>query len=129
MTCSTASAKYNNLAISTKVEVEKALVGRDTSESDLRASFRRALSFSIPPPAFYRNYCASAHSNSGLIFGRPLVDAETNQDNVSKVMRICMEEVEKRGLDTNRLYFWVSNQSFMCWEFMFSFTERIVNMQ
>src|ERR1700677_5188203 len=50
MARSTASAKYDNLAISTRVEVEKVLAGRDTSESDLRASFRRAFSFSIPPP-------------------------------------------------------------------------------
>jgi hypothetical protein len=33
--------------MSTRTEVEKALAGTDTS--DLRASFRRALSFSIPP--------------------------------------------------------------------------------
>jgi hypothetical protein len=104
MSCSTASAKYNNLAISTGVEVEKVLAGRDTSESVLRASFRRALSFSIPPPTFYCNYCPGAHSDLDLIFGVPLVDVETNPDNTPKVMRICMEEVEKRGLDTKRIY-------------------------
>jgi hypothetical protein len=104
---STASAKYANLAISTGVEVEKVLAGRDTYESGLRASFRRALSFSIPPPTFYRNFCPGAHTDSALIFGVPLVDLETNQDNVPKVMRICMEEVEKRGLDIKGIY-WVS---------------------
>jgi hypothetical protein len=104
MPCSTACAKYNNLAISTGAEVEKVLAGRDTSEPDLRASFRRAFSFSIPPPTFYRNYYPGAHWYSGLTFGVPLVDVETNQDNVSKVMRICMEEVEKRGLDTKGIY-------------------------
>ena len=102
--CSTASAKYDNLATSTRAEVEKALAGRDTSESDLRASFRRAFAFSIPPPTLYRNYCPGAHSESGLIFGVPLVDVETNQDNVPDVMRICIEEVEKRGLDTKGIY-------------------------
>ena len=104
MARSTASAKYNNVAMSTRVEVEKALAGRDTSESDLRASFRRAFSFSIPPPTLYRNYCPGAHSDSGLIFGVPLVDVETDQDNVPDVMRICIEEVEKRGLDTKGIY-------------------------
>ncbi|KAN0139934.1 Rho GTPase activation protein [Lactarius tabidus] len=98
----TTSAKYDTLAISTRVEVEKVLARKDTSESNLRASFRRALSFSIPPPTFYRNYCPGAHSD--LILGVPLVDLETNPDNVSKVMRICMEEIEKRGLDTKRIY-------------------------
>ncbi|KAN0140274.1 hypothetical protein V8E53_002170 [Lactarius tabidus] len=97
-----ASAKYDNLVIKTRVEVENVLAKKDTSESDLRASFRRVLSSSIPPPTFYRSYCPSAHSD--LIFGGPLVDLETNQDNVSKVMRFCMEEVEKRGLDTRGIY-------------------------
>jgi hypothetical protein len=113
MACSTASAKYNNLAMSTRVEVENVLAGRDTSESNLRASFRHVLSVSIPPPTFYHNYCPGAHSDSSLIFGVPLVDAEANQDNVSKVMRICIEEVEKRGLDTERIY--SVSQSCMYW--------------
>ena len=102
LACSTASTNYNHLAISTGVEVKNAL--GDTSEDDLRASFRRALSFSIPPPTFYRNYCPSAHSELGLTFGVPLVDVETGQDNIPKVMRSCIEEVEKRGLDTKRIY-------------------------
>jgi hypothetical protein len=102
MAYSTASAKYNNLAMSTKVEVENVLTRKDTSGFDLRASFRRVLSFSIPPPTFYRNYCPGSHSD--LIFGVPLVDVETNQDKVSKVMSICMEEVEMRGLDTKTIH-------------------------
>ena len=108
MTYSTASANYGDTASSTRVEVEKALTGRDISESDLRASFRRALSFSIPPPTIYRNYCPGVQPesipDSGMVFGVPLVDVETNQDNVPKVMRICIEEVEKRGLHTKRIY-------------------------
>ncbi|KAN0140281.1 hypothetical protein V8E53_002177 [Lactarius tabidus] len=100
----TASAKYNNLAMSTREEVEKVLARRDTSESNLRASFRRMLSVSIPPLAFYRNYCPGAHSDAGLIFGEHLVDVETDQDNVPKVMRLCMEEVAKRGLDAKGIY-------------------------
>jgi hypothetical protein len=103
MTCSTASAKYD-LARSTRAEVEKVLARRNTSEPDLRASFRHALSSSIPPPIFYRNYCPGTHSDSSLIFGVPLVDLETDQDNVPKVMSICMEEVEKRGLYTKGIY-------------------------
>ncbi len=46
--CSTAYAKYDELAMSTRADVEKALAGTDTS--DLRGSFRSALSFSIPLP-------------------------------------------------------------------------------
>jgi hypothetical protein len=98
--CRTACAKYDDLAKRTRAEVEKALAGTDTS--DLRASFRRALSFSTPPLTLYRNNRASAYSE--LIFGVPLVDLETNQDNVPKVMRMCIEEVEKRGLNTKNIY-------------------------
>ncbi|KAH9008318.1 hypothetical protein EDB85DRAFT_2299641 [Lactarius pseudohatsudake] len=65
------------------------LAGTDTS--DLRASFRGALSFSIPPLTLYRDCRAGAYSD--LIFGVPLVDLEIK---VPKVMRICVEEVEKR---------------------------------
>ncbi|KAH9065848.1 Rho GTPase activation protein [Lactarius vividus] len=81
-------------------EVEKGLARPDTS--DLRASFRRALSLSIPPCTLYRNYHPSAHSDS--IFGVPLVDVTTRQDSVPKVIRMCIEEVEKRGLNTKKIY-------------------------
>ncbi|KAF8256585.1 hypothetical protein EI94DRAFT_1765002 [Lactarius quietus] len=96
ITCAT----YDNLARSTRAEVEKSLAGRDMS--DLRASFRRALSHSIPSPVLYRNYRPGA--NSRLIFGVPLVDLETDQDHVPKVMKMCIEEVEKRGLKTWGIY-------------------------
>ena len=102
MVCSTASAKYDKLALTARVEVKKALAGGDTLDSDLRASFRRALSFSIPPPAFYRNYCPGA--NSDLLFGVPLADLGINEDKVPKVLRLCMEEVEKRGLNAKGIY-------------------------
>ena len=98
-----ASAKYDNLAMSTRVEVEKALASRDTFENDLRASFRCGLSFSVPLPAFYRRYCPGAH-HPDLVFGVPLVDLATNEEKVPKVMRMCMEEVEKRGLSANKIY-------------------------
>ncbi|KAI9460478.1 Rho GTPase activation protein [Lactarius psammicola] len=81
-------------------EVEKGLTKPDTS--GLRASFRRALSFSIPPFTLYRNYHPSAYSDS--VFGVPLVDVTTNQDNVPKVVTICIEEVEKRGLNAKKIY-------------------------
>jgi hypothetical protein len=97
---STACAGYDDLAKSTRAEAEKVLAGTDTS--DLKASFRRALSFSIPPPTLYRNNRPGAYSES--IFGVPLEDLETNRDNVPKVMRMCTEEIEKRGLNTTEIY-------------------------
>ncbi|KAH9168910.1 hypothetical protein EDB89DRAFT_1551647 [Lactarius sanguifluus] len=95
-----ACVKYDDLAMSTRAEVVKALAGTDTS--GLTASFRRALSFSIPPSTLYRNSHPSAYSD--LIFGVPLVDLETNQDNIPKVIKMCIEEVEKRGLNTKKIY-------------------------
>jgi len=94
------AAKYDDVAMNTMTEVEKALAGADAS--DLRASFRRAHSFSIPPFTLYRNYHPGAYSDS--IFGVPLVDILIDQDNVPKVIRMCIDEVEKRGLNTKKLY-------------------------
>ena len=99
--CSTAHGRYHHLAKSTKAKVEKAAAGTD--KSDLRASLRQALTFSIPPPTLYRNNNRSG-PYSHLIFSVPLVDVETNQDNVPKVMRMCIGEVEKRGLNTKNIY-------------------------
>ncbi|KAH9017040.1 hypothetical protein EDB84DRAFT_1442914 [Lactarius hengduanensis] len=96
----TACTTHGKQAMSTSAEVETALAGTDTS--DLRASFGHALSYSIPPLTLYCNYRPNAYSN--LIFGVPLVNLTTNRDNVPKVIRMCIEEVEKRGLDTHKIY-------------------------
>ncbi|KAH9175080.1 Rho GTPase activation protein [Lactarius sanguifluus] len=96
----TVRAKCDNLAKSTGAEVKKALAGTDNP--DLRASFRRALSFSIPPLTLYCNYRPGVYSD--LVFCDPLVALTTDQDNVQKVMRMCIEEVEKRGLNTHKIY-------------------------
>ncbi|KAH9169279.1 Rho GTPase activation protein [Lactarius sanguifluus] len=82
------------------MEVESALAGTDAS--GLRASFGHALSFSIPPLTLYCNYRPNAYTN--LIFGVPLVNLTTNRDNVPKVIRTCIEEVEKRGLNTKGIH-------------------------
>ncbi|KAH9032157.1 hypothetical protein EDB85DRAFT_1956973, partial [Lactarius pseudohatsudake] len=86
---------HDDLAMITMAEVEKVLAGIDTS--NLKASFRQALSFSIPPITLYRNYRPSTYSDSDLIFGVPLVNLTTDRDNVPQVMRMCIDEVEKRG--------------------------------
>ena len=100
MVCSSARTNCNNLAMNTRAEVKKALGGADVS--GLRASFGHALSFSIPPLTLYCNYRRDAYSD--LVFGVPLVDLSTNQDNVPNVIRVCIEEVEKRGLNTHKIY-------------------------
>ncbi|KAH9032135.1 hypothetical protein EDB85DRAFT_2145695 [Lactarius pseudohatsudake] len=78
-----ACVKYDNLAMSTRAEVEKALAGTDTS--GLTASFRHSLSLSIPPLALYCNHLPDAYSD--LIFGVPFLDLTTNEDNVPKLRR------------------------------------------
>ncbi|KAN0140313.1 hypothetical protein V8E53_002209 [Lactarius tabidus] len=94
-----ACAKHEDIARSTGAEVESALAGTDMP--DLRVSFGRALSFSTPPLTLYRN---RPGGYSSLIFGVPLVDHEMNEDKVPKVMRMCIDEVEKRGLDIDKIY-------------------------
>jgi len=96
----TTCAKQAHLAMSTKAKAEKVL--DTTDKSYLRASFRQALSFSIPPLTLYRNDRHGGYSH--LIFGVPLVDHATSEGNVPKVMTMCMEEIEKRGLNINGLY-------------------------
>jgi hypothetical protein len=103
MSCSKECTKHKDIAKSTEVEVENALDGKDTS--DLKVSFRRAISFSTPPLVLYRNNHCGGYSN--LTFGVPLVDLEMNGYKVPKVMRMCIDEVEKRGLNDDDIY-WVS---------------------
>jgi hypothetical protein len=100
MACSKACAKHDDIAKSTQVEVDNALGGTDTS--DRKVSFSRAISFSTPPLVLYRNYHPGGYSN--LIFGVPLVDQGVNKDMVPKVMRMCIDEVEKRGLNDDDIY-------------------------
>jgi hypothetical protein len=83
-----------------RATVEKVFDGTDTS--GLRASFGHAFSLSIPPLTLYCNYRPEPYSE--LIFGVPLLNPATSQDNVPKVIRMCIKEVEKRGLDTHKIY-------------------------
>ncbi|KAH9027950.1 hypothetical protein EDB85DRAFT_1972361 [Lactarius pseudohatsudake] len=95
--------KHTYLAINTRSEVEKALACPDPH--DLAASFRRALTFATPPVTFYRNFRVGGYSDA--IFGVTLADYASSRDRedvVPKIIRVCMEEVEKRGLNANKIY-------------------------
>ena len=100
MAYSKACTKNDVIARRTGAEVGSALSGTETS--DLKVSFRQTLYFSTPPLTLYRNCRPGGYSN--LIFGVPLVDLGTNEENVPKVMRMCIEEVEKRGLNVDKIY-------------------------
>ncbi|KAI9455781.1 hypothetical protein BJY52DRAFT_622458 [Lactarius psammicola] len=95
--------KHTYLAINTRSEVGKALASPDTH--DLAASFRRSLAFSTPPVTFYRNFRVGGYSDA--IFGVTLADYASSRDRediVPKIIRVCTEEVEKRGLSANKIY-------------------------
>ncbi|KAI9433320.1 hypothetical protein H4582DRAFT_1988472 [Lactarius indigo] len=95
--------KHTYLAITTQSEVEKALAGPNTQ--DLGASFRRALTFATPPVTFYRNFRVGGYSDA--IFGVTLADYASSRDRediVPKIIRVCTEEIEQRGLNTNKIY-------------------------
>ena len=100
MASSKACAKNDDIAKRTGAEVENALSGTDAS--DLKACFRQALYFSTPPLILYRIDRPGGYSNS--IFGVPLVDLTLNEEKVPEVMRMCIEEVEKRGLNIDKIY-------------------------
>ena len=97
-----ASKTYHDLATGTRSGVGKALNWSD--DTDLAGSFRRAFSLSVPPLTLYRNYRSSVYSN--LTFGVPLVDPTANQYDVPvpNVIGMCIAEVEKRGLNANKIY-------------------------
>ena len=98
----TASKTYCDLATGTRSGAGKALNWSD--DFDLTGPFRRAFSLSVPPLTLYRNYRSSGYSN--LSFGVPLVDPTANQYDapVPNVIRMCVAEVEKRGLNANKIY-------------------------
>ena len=97
-----ACTKNDVIAKGTRAAVESALSGTLADMSDLKMSFRQTFYFSTPPLTLYRNCRPGGYSN--LIFGVPLVDLGMNEENVPKVMRMCIEEVEKRGLNVGRVY-------------------------
>jgi len=71
----------------------------------LAASLRRSLALSIPPPTLYYNYQVGECQD--LIFGVSLADYATArgiENDVPKVLKICIEEMDKRGLDAEGIY-------------------------
>ncbi|KAI0252694.1 hypothetical protein BJV78DRAFT_331476 [Lactifluus subvellereus] len=96
-------ATQNCLAIHARSAVEK--VSGETDTSILGASLRRSLALSIPQPTLYYNYHVGECQD--LIFGVTLVDyatARASENEVPKTLRICIDEVDKRGLDAEGIY-------------------------
>lgn len=102
-TCSATFTTQSHLATNARTVVEK--VSSETDTSVLAASLRRSLAVSTPPPTLYYNYHVGECQD--LIFGVTLVDYATargSENDVPKIIRICIEEVDRRGLDAEGIY-------------------------
>ncbi len=80
-------------------------ISAETDTSILAASLRSSLALSIPPRTLYYNYDVGECPD--LVFGVSLVDyatARESQNNVPNILRLCIEEVDKRGLEAEGIY-------------------------
>jgi len=93
----------NYLASHARSAVEK--ISAETDTCLLAASLRRSLALSIPPATLYYNYHVGECQD--LIFGVSLADyatARSSENDVPKILRICIDEIDKRGLDAEGIY-------------------------
>ena len=71
----------------------------------LSTSLQHSLSPTIPRPIFYDNYHVGECPD--LVFGCKLVDyamAPGGENSVPKILRVCIEEVNRRGLQVTGIY-------------------------
>lgn len=99
----TVCTMHNDLATDARSAVEN--ISAETDTSILAASLRSSLALSIPPRTLYHNYDVGECPD--LVFGLSLADyatARESQNNVPTILRLCIEEVEKRGLEAEGIY-------------------------
>ncbi|KAI0047664.1 RhoGAP-domain-containing protein [Auriscalpium vulgare] len=70
----------------------------------MSGSVRRSLALAIPKPVLYYNYQVGECRD--LIFGVSMVDYATARglEDAPKIIRLCIQEVDKRGLTTEGIY-------------------------
>ena len=72
----------------------------------LTANIPRLLTLATPKPQYYENFVVGECRD--LIFGVSLVDYATakglGEGDVPKIVRICIKEIEQRGLDAEGIY-------------------------
>ncbi|KAI9512277.1 hypothetical protein F5148DRAFT_1163734 [Russula earlei] len=93
----------NYLATHIRSAVEN--VSAQTDTSLLAASLSNSLALSTPPPTLYYNYHVGECQD--LIFGVSLADYATargSENDAPRVIKICIDEIDKRGLDAEGLY-------------------------
>ena len=85
-------------------QVEKVSTGRDMG--GVHTYIGQSLASSIPNPIPYHNFYVGECRD--LIFGFSLQDYATSRDlpegEIPKIVRICIEEVDRRGLDSEGIY-------------------------
>lgn len=100
------SATYttqNHLASHTRSAVDNVCAETDTAI--LVATLHSSIARSTPSPILYYNYHVGECQD--LIFGVNLVDYATargSENDVPKSLRICIDEIDKRGLDAEGIY-------------------------
>jgi hypothetical protein len=80
-------------------------ISAKTDTSVLATSLRSSLALSIPPRTLYYNYHVGECSD--LVFGVSLAVYATDREsqrNIPNILRLCIEEVDKRGLDVEGIY-------------------------
>ena len=109
---STSNKSFHSALFSTNLQlashgaqqVEKVSTGRDMK--GVRAYIAQSLALSIPSPILYHNFYVGECKD--LIFGFSLQDYATARDlpegEVPKIVRICIEEVDRRGLYAEGIY-------------------------
>ncbi len=84
--------------------VERISPQRDVDK--LKTQTPRSLASAIPDPILYEHGLVGECND--LIFGFSLVDYATAkglpEGSVPKILRICIEEINKRGLETEGIY-------------------------
>ncbi|KAH9964547.1 hypothetical protein BC827DRAFT_1259589 [Russula dissimulans] len=96
-------ATQNYLATHIRGVIEN--VSAETDTSILATSLSRSLALSIPAPTLYYNYHVGECQD--LIFGVSLADYATargTENDAPRIFRICIDEMDKRGLDAEGIY-------------------------
>ena len=84
--------------------VDKIVPQRDSAA--IAATIPRLLALVTPKPVYYYNF--NVGECKDLIFGVGLVDYATDrgplEGDVPKIVRICIEDVDRRGLEAEGIY-------------------------
>ncbi|PPQ88087.1 hypothetical protein CVT25_014385 [Psilocybe cyanescens] len=114
-TMKTVLEKYaDNMTATTSTQTQlsshmRAIVDRISPEKDvakLKTNIPRSLASAIPDPILYEHGLVGECND--LIFGFSLVDYATakglQEGDVPKIIRICIDEIDKRGLESEGIY-------------------------